>query len=108
MNHNATSRIDNLSKLRLEKNKLEIYCSYQEKLIGLKIDYFKTNYPKVLGEALLPYGTVQNVKVSNLLDSVNSLIANILPGIFKNKHLPGIVLKLAQILMIRMFSKAKG
>ncbi|MCL4482428.1 MAG: hypothetical protein M1445_07420 [Bacteroidetes bacterium] len=108
MNHAPSTRIDSLSKLKMEKGKLETYCSYQEKLIGLKIDYFKENYPKVLGEALLPYDPVQNTKVSDLLDSVNSVIANLFPGIFKGKPLPGFVLKLVQILMIRMFNKAKG
>lgn len=107
MSHKPASRIDSLSKLRMEKSKLETYCVYQEKLIGLKIDYFRENYPKVLGEALLPYDTAQNTNVSDLLDSVNSVIANILPGIFKGKPLPGVFLKLMQIVMIRMFSKSK-
>lgn len=107
MSHRPSARIDSLSKLRMEKNKLETYCSYHEKLIGLKIDYFKENYPKVLGEALLPYDSTQNVKISNLLDSINILIINILPEIFKGKPLPGFVLKLVQIVMIRMFSKHK-
>ena len=108
MSHRPSARIDSLSKLKMEKSKLETYCSYQEKLIGLKIEYLKENYPKVLGEALLPYDTTQNVQVSDLLDSVNSVIVNLLPGIFKGKPLPGFVLKLVEILMIRMFNKAKG
>jgi hypothetical protein len=107
MSHKPASRIDSLSKLRMEKSKLENFCTYQEKLIGLKIDYFRENYPKVLGEALLPYDTAQNTKVSDLLDSVNSVIAHILPGIFKGKPLPGVFLKLVQIVMIRMFGKSK-
>lgn len=107
MSHKATAKIDNLEKLRFEKNKLETYCTYQEKLIGLKIEYFKENPGMLLGEALLPYDSSQKVEVNDLLDSANGLIASLLPGLFKGKFLPGFVLKVIQILIIKTFVKKR-
>jgi hypothetical protein len=107
MSYKATAKIDNLEKLRFEKNKLETYCAYQEKLIGLKIEYFKENPGMLLGEALLPYDPSQKIQVEDVLDSANDLIAALLPGIFKGKFLPGFVLKVIQILIIKMFAKKR-
>jgi len=107
MSHKATAKIDNLEKLRFEKNKLETYCTYQEKLIGLKIEYFKENPGMLLGEALLPYDPSQKVEVNDVLDSANGLIAALLPGIFKGKFLPVFVLKIIQILIIKIFAKKR-
>ena len=107
MSYKATAKIDNLEKLRFEKNKLETYCTYQEKLIGLKIEYFKENPGMLLGEALLPYDSSQKIVVNDVLDSTNELIAALLPGIFKGKPFPGFVLKIIQILIIRMFTKKR-
>ncbi|MCX6222196.1 MAG: hypothetical protein NTZ69_14545 [Bacteroidia bacterium] len=107
MSHKATAKIDNLEKLRFEKNKLETYCTYQEKLIGLKIEYFKENPGMLLGEALLPYDPSQKIEVNDVLDSANDLIASLLPGLFKGRFLPGFVLKVIQILIIKMFTKKR-
>ncbi len=104
MNHRTTSGIDNLNKLKMEKIRLTTYCAYQEKLIGLKMAYLRENYDKVLGESLLPYDRKQNVNVNGLLDSVNSLIVNLIPGVFKGRYLPAMILKLVQIMMIRAFT----
>ena len=106
MSH-AQTKMDNLSKLRIEKNKLEAFCTYQEKLIGLKLNEFQANYPTILGEALLPYDNAQNVKVSSLLDSVNDVIAKLLPGIFEGRYLPGMMMKLLQVLVINLINKRK-
>jgi hypothetical protein len=107
MSHKTTAKIDNLDKLKFEKVKLQTYCTYQEQLIGLKIDFFKENYNTLLGEALLPYDPSQNIKVNALLDSANNLIAGLFPGFFKGKILPAIVLKLMQIVMIKTFAKKR-
>ncbi len=105
MSTESNSKIDNLSKLRMEKYKLSTYCTYQEKLIGLKFNYLQENFPKVIGESFLPYDRTQNIKINSLLDSVNDLIAKLVPGMFAGRSLPGIILKLVQILMIRVFHK---
>lgn len=101
------TKLKNLASLRMEKNKLQLYCSYQEKLIGLKIDSFRANYPKILGESLLPYDEDQNIRVNSLLDSVNDLIAKLFPGIFRGRILPGILMKLLQVLVLNLVSKKK-
>ena len=96
---------DNLTKLRMEKYKLKTFCTYQEKLIALKIEYFRENYPKVLGESLLPYEKSVNTKVRSILDAVNDLIAKLLPEMFEGKQWSGMLLKLLQIIMIRLFNR---
>ena len=105
MSHDPVIKIDSLTKLRMEKNKLETYCTYQEKLIGLKIDYFRKNYSDVLSDSLLPYDKATNIRANNILDSVNNLISILLPEVFKGKFLPGIVLKLIEIMSIWTFRK---
>ncbi len=101
----SSAKINNLTALTIEKNRLSTYCNYQEQLIGLKLDYLRENYPKVLGESLLPYDTAQNVKVSSLLDTVNDLIAKLLPGIFETSYLPKLMLKLVQVVVINLVHK---
>jgi hypothetical protein len=91
----------------MEKYKLATYCTYQEKLIGMKLELFRENYPSIIGESLLPYDRTQNIKVNNLLDSVNEVIANLLPQIFEGRYLPRMVLKLMQIVTIHLVSKRK-
>lgn len=108
MSQHTNTKIDGLTRLRMERSKLQIFCTYQEKLIGLKMDYFRGNYSEVLGEVMLPYDKAKNRRTSQLLDSVNNLITNLLPEVFEGKFLPGIVLKLVQILSIWTFKKAKG
>ncbi|MEI7829711.1 MAG: hypothetical protein WCI31_08070 [Prolixibacteraceae bacterium] len=101
------SKIDNIEKLRFEQNKLKIYCTYQEKLLGLQLEHFKVNYSSIIGNELLPYDKSQTIQVNELLDSVNNLIANLLPGIFKGKFLPGFILKILQLVMINTFTKKR-
>jgi len=106
MSNNPSNKIDSLTRLRIEKNKLETFCNYQEKLIGLKIDYFRKNYSEVLSDSLLPFDRAQNQFTNNLLDAFNNVIAIILPEIFKGKFLPGMLLKVVEILSIWTFRKS--
>jgi len=108
MNAKSSHQLDNLTKLKMEKNKLEAYCLYQEKLIGLKVDYFRQNYPEILGESLLPFDETQNIKVSSLLDAINGVITKLLPGIFEGRFLPSMVLKLVQVMVINLVNKKNG
>ena len=107
MSDNSTHHIDSLTRLRIEKSKLESYCTYQEKLIGLKIDYFRQNYSEILSDSMLPYDKSTNTDVNTLLDSVNNLITRMLPEAFKGKFLPRMLLKLVEILMIQSFRRTK-
>jgi len=104
---NKPAKIDSLGKLKMEKSKLQSYCTYQEKLIGYKIEYLRDNYSELLSDTLLPYSKSQNADVNNLLDSVNNIIARMLPSAFEGKFLPRIMLKMIEILMINTFKKAK-
>ena len=104
---NKPAKIDSLDKLKMEKSKLQSYCTYQEKLIGYKVDYLRENYSELLSNALLPYSQSQNRDVNSLLDAVNNIIARMLPTAFEGKFLPKIMLKLIEILMIQTFRKTR-
>ncbi len=108
MNAIAEAKLDNLAKLKIEKMKLAAYCTYQEKIIGLKFDQFRQNYPEILGESLLPYDDTQNIEVSSLLDAINGVVTNLLPGFLKGKFLSGMVLKLMQVMVINLIYKRKS
>ncbi len=105
---NKSAKIDNLAKLRMEKSKLQSYCTYQEKLIGYKLEYLRENYSELLSDAVLPYSKSQNNDVNNLLDSVNNIIVRMVPSAFEGKFLPKIMLKLIEILMIQTFKKTRN
>jgi hypothetical protein len=63
---------------------------------------------QIIGETMLPYNQLQNRKVNSLLDSVNDIILNLLPGNLRDKYLPNLVMKLVQILMVRTFRKQRN
>jgi len=105
--NNKPSKINSLDRLKMEKSKLQSYCTYQEKLIGYKIGYLRENYSELLSDTLLPYSKSQNSDVNNLLDSVNNIIARMVPSAFEGKFLPKIMLKLVEILMIQTFKKTR-
>lgn len=107
MSSGKKNKTDSLTLLKIEKARLSAHCSYQEKLIGLKYEYFRENYSQVLGKTLLPYNEKQNIQVSDLLDAVNSVITKLLPGTFEGKFLPGFMLKMIQVVMIHMVNKPK-
>ena len=105
MKHDKKRKLDSLAKLQAEKERLAIFCAYQEKLIAMNAGYLRENYPKVIGELLLPYDRVENTKVNNLLDTVNGFITKLFPNVFKGRKFPELILKLAQILVINLMQK---
>jgi hypothetical protein len=102
-----SAKIDSLERLKMEKSKLQSYCTYQEKLIGYKLEYLRENYAELLSDAVLPYSKSQNNDVNNLLDSVNNIIVRMVPSAFEGKFLPKFMLKLIEILMIQTFNKTR-
>ena len=105
MNNDAI-KITNLETLRLEKQRLKMYCSYQENKIHDKVTSIKDNYKQIVGETLLPFSTEANKKVSNVLDTINEYVFDKflrmdLSG--KNK-LRGALIKIGQIGILRFFN----
>jgi len=98
-------KINNQETLQREKQRLTIYCRFQEKLLKDKFNAIRQNYKQVIGEEFLPYDLEKNRKVSGFLDWINEFIFDKLLGISsKEKHnLPEILVKLTQILVIRAF-----
>ena len=104
---NDPIKITNLESLQREKQRLRIYCSYQEDLVKDKIHSIKSNYKQIIGEEFLPFDNEKNTKISGILDWVNELVVGKFLKIDldgKNK-LPGTLIKIAEVLIIRLFSK---
>lgn len=99
-------KITNLETLQREKQRLKMFCSYQEQSFKDKIQYAKHNYKQLIWEEFLPYGDEQNQKISNVLDWTNEFVFGKflrmdLEG--KNK-ISGSLIKLGQVGLIRLFN----
>lgn len=104
---NQPIKINSLETLQREKQRLKLFCSFQEDLLKDKIISIKLNYKRIIGEELLPFGDEKNTKVSNILDWVNEFIFGKLLKLDidgKNK-LSGSFVKIVEVLVIRLFSK---
>jgi hypothetical protein len=102
---NEPIKIVNLATLQREKQRLKLFCSYQEQLLQDKIASIKYNYSQIIGEEFLPYTNDKNRKISNWLDLINEFVFGKLLGktIGGKNKLPGLVLKITQIVAIRFF-----
>lgn len=100
-------KITNLQTLKLEKQRLKIYCSFQEELVKDKIIFIKLNYKQIIGEEFLPYTSEKNKKVSNILDIVNEFVmGNFLKMDVDGKNkIPGSLIKIAEVAIIRLFNR---
>jgi len=100
---NESIKIVNLETLEREKQRLKMFCYYQEEVLQDKIANIKNHYSQIIGEEFLPFGSENNKKISNLLDLINEFILGKFLGKTiggKNKLL-GLVLKVTQIVIIR-------
>jgi len=106
---NEPIRITNLETLQREKQRLKMYCSFQEDLLKNKIVSIKSNYKQIIGNEFLPFESEVNQKVSNVLDWVNEFIFG---KLFKididgKSKLSGSLIKLAEVGIIRLFNNFK-
>jgi hypothetical protein len=104
---NEPIKITNLESLQREKERLRIFCSYQEDLLTDKLNYIKNNPKQLIGEEFLPYDIDQNRKVSGVLDWLNEFV---LGKFFKmdldgKNKLSGSLVKIAEVGAIRLFNK---
>ena len=100
-------KITDLESLQREKERLKMFCSFQEELLSDKLNYIKNNPKQLIGEEFLPYDTDQNRKVSGVLDWVNEFV---LGKFFKmdldgKNKLSGALVKAAEVGAIRLFNK---
>jgi hypothetical protein len=101
----TVNKISNLEKLILEKHELQNFCTSQEKLISLKFDEFRKNFPEIITNEILPYSKERNSKILSILDIANEIIFRFLPPRFRNSMFTRIALKVIQVFVIRGFRK---
>jgi hypothetical protein len=99
------NKISNLEKLILEKHELQTFCTSKEKLISLKFDELRKNFPEIITNEILPYSQERNNKILSILDIANEIIFRFLPPRFRNSMLTRIALKIIQVFVIRGFRK---
>lgn len=104
---NEPIKITNLQTLQQEKQRIKIYCSFQEELLKNKIIFIKTNYKQIIGEEFLPYTSEKNKKVSDILDWVNEFVLSKFQkvGVDGKSPLSGSLLKIAEVGILHLFNK---
>jgi len=106
---NEPIKIINLETLYREKQRLIMYSSYQELLLKDKISFIKQNTNQLVGEQFLPYGSNENKKINNIMDTANQFLFENLLGldfIEKNK-IVGVLIKFAEVMIVRLFNHFK-
>lgn len=104
---NEPIKINNLESLQREKQRLTIYCSYQEEQMKDKIHFIKSNYKQIIGEEFLPFSSEKNKKVSNILDWVNEFILSkfLKINVDGKNNFSGTMIKIAEVIIIRLVNK---
>jgi|GEM_PF-4068750 len=99
---NEPIKITNLDTLRLEKQRLRIYCSFQEELVKDKIIFIKSNYKQIVVTEFL-----QNKTVSKLSEWVNGFVSDkFSKGDTEGKNgLSSSFMKIAETLIQRLFNQ---
>ena len=100
-------KITNQETLQREKQRLQMFCSYQEELLKNKITYLKENTSEVIAEQFLPYERDTNRKVNNIMNVANEYVFEKFLGFDlsgKNK-LSGMLIKLTEVMIVRLFDK---
>jgi hypothetical protein len=103
---NEPIKITDLATLKREKQRLKVYCDFQEERIKDRFISIKANYKQIIGEEFLPFSADLNTKVSSALDWINELVLGKLLKINpegKGK-VSGALIKLAEVLAVRLFS----
>lgn len=95
----------NLERLIQEKHELQAFCSSHEKMISIKFEELRKNFPEIITNEILPYSQERNNKIISILDIANEIIFRFLPPRFRNSMLTRIALKLVQVFVIRGFRK---
>ena len=106
---NEPIKITDLHSLKREKQRLQIYSSYQEEMIHEKFIYLKQNYTQVVADEFLPYSSEKNKSVNSILEFANEYVFEKLLGLdFSGKNkLGGILIKLSEVVILRLFNRFK-
>ncbi len=103
---NEPIKITNLATLKREKQRLQVYCNFQEERIRDKFNSIKSNYKQIIGEEFLPFSAEINSKVSGIMDWVNELILGKLLkiNVDEKSKISGALIKITEVLAVRLFS----
>ena len=104
---NEPIKITDLATLQREKQRLKMFCSFQEEKLKDKIIFIKLNYAKIISDEFLPFNHENNNTVSNVLDWVNEFVLGkiLRMDLGEKSNLSGSLVKVAEVLIIRLFSK---
>jgi hypothetical protein len=103
---NEPIKITNIDTLQREKQRLKMYCSFQEEMLHDKIEYVKQNYRQLIGDEFLPYEQEKNKKVSNLLDLANEFIFGkfLKLDLSEKNKFAGSLIKLIEVGVLRLIN----
>lgn len=104
---NEPIKITDLATLKREKQRLQIYSSFQEERIKDKFNSIKTNYKQIIGEEFLPFSAAINSKVSGALDWINDFILGNtqkadMDRTDNKSKLSGSLIKIVEVIIIRL------
>jgi len=102
------NNMNSLEKLKAEKERLRIFCAYEEKLIAMKIADIKKDFPEIIANEILPFEPDKNKMVNSILDAANNVITNFISSKFKNSELLKSILKIFEAFVIFGINKSKG
>ena len=104
---NEPIKITNLQTLLQEKQRIKIYCSFQEELMKNKIIFIKSNYMQIICEKFLPSSSEKNIKVNGVLDWVNEFVLSkfVKVGVDGKNPLSGPLLKILEVGIVHLFNK---
>lgn len=107
--NNQPIKIVNLKTLQQEKQRLSMFCAYQEQLLKDKLNYIKQHPNQLIAEEFLPYSSDKNKKISNIFDTANEYIFEKFLGLdFSGKNkLSGLLIKLSEVMIVRLFDNFK-
>ena len=107
--NNEPVKIKDTKSLQREKQRLQMFCSYQEELLKDKINYIKQHPQQLIAEEFLPYSSDNNRKISNIFDTANEYIFEKFLGLDLNgkNKLSGLLIKLSEVMIVRLFNNFK-
>ena len=95
----------NLETLQLKRKQLQADCKLREDGLNTRIHYLEDNFGSMLVKSISPFDKKQTDSVDNMLDVVNDVIASAIPSLGLNKEKSGKIIKVIEMLVLRLVYK---